>query len=91
MAKIVTYDLRKPETSEDYKKIIDRLKQYTHCKLTESCWIVSTSWSCKEIRDDLNKYIDSNDRLFVANLSGESAWKGTMLSSDDKIKEILKK
>jgi len=89
MAKIVTYDLCKPETSADYKELIDRIKQYTHCKLMESCWLISTSWTCAQVREDLSQHIDSNDRLFVANLTGEASWIGKMLSSTDDIKKIL--
>jgi hypothetical protein len=91
MAKIITYDLRKPETSADYTRLINRIKQYTHRKVTESCWIVSTTWTCIQIRDDLGQYIDSNDRLFVANLTNDAAWKGTLSSTGDELKEILKK
>ena len=87
MAKIITYDLCNP--GKNYSGLINRIKDYKHCKITESCWIVSTSWSCIQIRDDLSKYLDNNDRLFVAELTGVAAWKGLMLDSNDNIKKIL--
>ena len=65
MAKIITYDLRKPGTN--YDGLIARIKQYTHCKLTESCWLVSTTWTTAQIRDDLKDLLDVNDRLLLPN------------------------
>ena len=77
MAKIITYDLRKPGTN--YDGLIARIKQYTHCKLTESCWLVSTTWTTAQIRDDLKRFLDVN-----------AAWTGPMLSTTESIKKILK-
>ena len=88
MAKIITYDLRKPGTN--YDGLIARIKQYTHCKLTETCWLISTTWTTAQIRDDLKRFLDVNDRLFVAELSGNAAWTGPMLSTTESIKKILK-
>lgn len=72
-SKIVTYDLRAP--GRDYKDLIARLNQYdSACRVCESTWLLKCTWSCKQIRDDLLGYMDSNDRIFVAALNGEAAW-----------------
>lgn len=86
MKYIVSYDLRKPE--QNYQGLISRIKEYTHCKVTESCWILSVSWSSKKICDDLIRYLDSNDRIIVAKLTGDAAWMN-LLSSNDDVKKIL--
>lgn len=87
MAKIITYDLKAP--GRDYSTLISEIKKYSNCvKVTESTWIVSSSDACSDIRDHLVNYIDSNDRLFVANLSGEAAWRNSICSNDD-LKTIL--
>lgn len=78
MAYIITYDLDAP--GQNYDKLIKKIKTYHWAKLTESCWCITSSKPAKDIRDDLNSALDKNDKLFVAKLSGESAWTG--LSSD---------
>ena len=64
-AKIVTYDLCNP--GQNYAALIDRIKQYPKVsKVTESCWLISTTWSCAKVRDDLTRFMDTNDKIFVA-------------------------
>lgn len=75
--KVVSYDLRKPETSEDYKKLISHLKSYYFwAKPLESFWLLETSKSCAEVRDEIKKYVDENDKVFVTptSLSGWASY-----------------
>lgn len=75
MAKIITYDLCKPETSQDYKTLIAEIQKFDRwCRVTESCWVINTSLTCAQVRDYLRQFIDGNDKLFVAALTGETAW-----------------
>ena len=83
---IITYDLRNP--GKDYSSLISKIKTYSYSKVCESVWIIRSNLGSSEIRDSLMKEIDYNDRLFVAKLSGEAAWKNC-IDSADKIKEIL--
>lgn len=70
--KMISYDLRKPE--QDYAGLIEAIKNYkNYCKINKSDWIIKTSDSCSEIRDNLNKYLDKDDTLFVCELSGKWA------------------
>ena len=85
-AKIVSYDLCQP--GRDYSKLITRIQQYRNCKLTESCWLISSTLSCEQLRNDFLRLIDANDRIYVAALTGEAAWHN-MLSSNETIKSIL--
>ncbi|MGX4584065.1 CRISPR-associated protein Cas2 [Paenibacillus chitinolyticus] len=87
MAKIVTYDLCAP--GKKYDNLITAIKAYPGCaKLTESCWIIATQDSCKTIRENLYQHLDSNDRIFVAKLTGEAAWKNTLSSIED-VKKVI--
>lgn len=83
---IVTYDLCKPQ--QNYAELINRLKLYSACRVTESCWLIVTSQTAVEIRDNLGYYIDSNDRIMVAALTGEAAWKN-LITSGSAIKDLL--
>ena len=69
--KFISYDLNEP--GQEYETLIDEIKSYgTYCKINKSDWLVNTSDSCGNIRDYLKKFIDTNDTLFVAELTG--AW-----------------
>lgn len=70
---LVTYDLIAP--TKDYSQLYKALKSYNNwAKITESCWCVISSNNSSQIRDFLQNYIDSNDKLFVCKLQGEAAW-----------------
>jgi len=69
----ITYDLVAP--GRDYRPLIEMVKSLgAWCRPTESQWVVATDASAIAIRDALTPFIDQNDRLFVAVLTGESAW-----------------
>lgn len=87
MAKVIAYDLCNP--GRDYTllgRAIVGLGLRT--RVTESCWVVSTHLTCVEVRDYLGKYIDPNDRLFVGDLTGASAWT-RVLCLNDELKAVL--
>ncbi|MFL0196996.1 CRISPR-associated protein Cas2 [Clostridium sp. WILCCON 0269] len=86
-SKIITYDLCAP--GQDYTDLIAEIKKYSRwSKITESSWLIDTDDSCVSIRDNLNKYLDSNDRIFVGELTGEAAWRNIICGSDG-LKERL--
>ena len=77
----ISYDLCSP--GKDYSALYDAIKAYgTWAKVTESFYIVKTSQSATSIRDNLRNCLDSNDRLFVGNLSGEAAWRNVICDND---------
>jgi hypothetical protein len=86
MPKIVTYDLRAPK--RDYLFLYDALKKYSYAKPTESCYVLETSETCEQIRDYLLNYIDADDRLFVAELTGVAAWYKVYCGDDDLKKRL---
>ena len=70
----VSYDLRKP--TRDYSNLYTRLAAWKALAVLESVWIItSTDATSVSIRDDLAQYVDSNDGLLVARLTGEAAWR----------------
>ena len=73
----VTYDLRKP--GQNYDGLIERLRQIGAIRPLESYWVLQSERSAAAIRDDLARYIDANDRLMVAGLTGEAAWTNSMV------------
>jgi hypothetical protein len=73
---LVAYDLvGTDDTSENYEKLIARIKEYPNWARVElSTWVLKTDAKAEEVRDDLLGFMHSSDRLFVAVLTGEAAW-----------------
>lgn len=69
----ITYDLSNP--GRDYETLSSAIQQYgSWWHQTGSVWVVSANnTTVVAIRDYLKQFIDSNDKLFVARLTGEWA------------------
>ncbi len=85
---IISYDLRIPETSEDYTKIIGKIKSLGGWATPlKSVWFVTTTQSTSEIRDELKFQTDWNDGLIVIEITNADwASKGI----DSKVTEWMK-
>jgi hypothetical protein len=73
---LVGYDLDRP--GQDYEPVWDKLKSYgTWWHHLDSTWLVKTALSAKEMRDEVNALIDTNDELLVIDVTGDgAAWSG---------------
>ena len=67
---IVNYDLIK---RKDYQALWDRLEQWKAQRVLLSTWAICGNYTAVAIRDDLQQYIDSDDRLLV---DQSSTWAG---------------
>lgn len=75
MVYCISYDLRNP--GRDYSSLIEGIKAYgTWWHQTQSVWIIVSPRSAAEIRDELMRFMDQNDKLFVVVLKREWAAKG---------------
>lgn len=84
---IVSYDLRKPQ--RDYSTLYTRLTAWSALRVLESVYIItSTQSDSATIRDDLAQYIDANDGLLVAKLTGDAAWR-QLLPDHQTVKDKL--
>lgn len=78
---IVEYDFCQP--GDNYDSLIEAIKEYPMwAHITKSTWFIKTSNSCETVRDHLKSKMDSNDRLFVAELSGTAAWMNVLCGSE---------
>lgn len=85
---IVTYDLMK--SGQNYTCLTTKLKAYgTWCHLQGSVWVISTSQTATQVRDNLASCLDSNDKLFVGQLSGGAAWIGHTAEISNWLKQNL--
>lgn len=85
-ALLVGYDLNRP--GQDYGELVKFLKAQTSWwHALDSTWIVVTSRSTSELRDEIKRFIDSNDEVLVMNVTGD-AWASFGFS--DEINKWLK-
>jgi hypothetical protein len=67
---MVSYDLRKEMSSDDYTKLYERLKSFSDWAwVLESVWIVRST-SSSAVYNHIAPVLDRNDGLIVAELSG---------------------
>lgn len=87
-AYLVAYDLH--TRGQNYDCLYEKLKAYgTWCHIQDSVWVVVTTLTASQIRDQLAICLDGNDKLFVARLSGEAAWIGHTSEVSDWLKKNL--
>lgn len=80
-SKIITYDLCK--SGKNYDELYDYIKSFPQwAHITESTWFVSSTKSCSTIRDEILEVVDSDDRVFVGELTGVSAWYNVLCKND---------
>src|SRR5690242_17153636 len=84
----ISYDLDKP--GQDYKDLIDRLKELHAVRILKSDWLLENDASPKQIRDDLQRFLDTNDRMMVSEAYNNAAWKN-LLASDDTVKAMYQR
>lgn len=80
-SKIVTYDLCAP--GRNYDRLYEYLKSFPiWAHITESTWFISSGKNCNVIANEMTSFLDDNDRVFVACLSGYAAWSNVLCESD---------
>lgn len=85
---IVGYDLRRP--GQDYDKLFAAIKAYgTYWHCLDSTWIIRTSLTAQQVRNDLMRYIDQNDKMLVAELTGQAAWTGFTANDAQWMQNVL--
>ncbi len=85
---LISYDLIKPETLPDYKRLIDAIKTATYwAKPLKSVWLIKTTLSSSQIRDELRKVTDLNDKLLVIEITNNWASYGLPKDVTDWMKQ----
>ena len=69
---VVAYDLN--TVGQNYDCIIGKIKAFPNCHAQKSVWFVEYVGSEASLRDHLRPCLDSNDRLFVSEVS--RTWAG---------------
>ena len=74
---LVSYDLRGHEDSSEYARLIKEIKAYGDViRPLYSLWLLRTDWTAEQVRNDLQRFVDDDDRLLVWDVTGRAAaWK----------------
>lgn len=69
---LITYDLKRP--GQDYEELLKEIKNIsgTWWHHLESTWLIKTGISPNEVFSRLKKYLDSNDRMLVIDITNAS-------------------
>ncbi len=72
---LVSYDLRAP--GRNYQNLHDYLDSFpSWAKPLESVWLIETTLTAAQLRDGAVKHIDTNDQIFVVEVTKQpAAWK----------------
>ena len=65
-ALLVTYGLHKP--GQDHSDLVEQLEKYSNIRLSEFSFAIITDKTPKIVCEELNKFIDKNDNLYVITL-----------------------
>jgi len=77
---LVSYDLDKP--GQDYADLIKRLEEFKAVRILYSEWFLSHTATATQLRDDLLRFMDNNDRILVCELKNSAAWRNLMIGND---------
>jgi len=77
----ISYDLIKP--GQNYDSLLAHLRQLGAERILASQWGLKSTRPAEQIRNDLRRFLDGNDRLLVAGLTGEAAWANLLVGHDD--------
>ena len=85
---LVSYDLRTPETSADYKKLHEYLQGFSRwAKPLYSQYLIVTEKTVSTVLDEVESLVDNNDKVLVLDVSG-SGWATINLGA--KVNEWMK-
>ena len=85
---LVTYDLKAP--GRNYQPVYDYLNRFTRCKGLESVWLIQATLSAEQIRDALRAVVDTNDVVFVLQVTQEAMWASWRYSYADWLNDPLR-
>ena len=85
---IISYDLHSP--GQNYEALLKTIKSYSMwARLGGSAYIIETTKSHIEIRDNLSTVLDKNDKLFVGLISAPAAWYNLPTDVSDWLRDKL--
>ena len=63
---LVTYDLNRPE--KDYSDLFKHIERYSNVRLSESSYAIITDKAPKAVCEELKKYVNKKDSVYIITL-----------------------
>jgi hypothetical protein len=83
---LVTFDSNKP--GQDYSDLLNEIGSYSNVRLSESSYAIISDKTPDTVCEEMKKYIDTNDNLYIINLKRPYAGYGSELVTDWLKKEL---
>lgn len=80
---VLTYDLIK---RKDYQTLWDELKRLGAHRALNSFWLLNLNNTAKETHDHFKQYVDSDDRLWVSELTKTNYYSNAMSGTNNWLK-----
>lgn len=78
---IISYDL-KDATPTQYEQVAEKIKSIgAWAKVLESTWVVISSETAVQIRDQILSILKNGDRLLVVESKGQAAWSNVICTN----------
>ncbi len=85
---LVSYDLIRP--GKDYSRLHEHLRSYPNwAKPLESVWFIQSNLGAEQLRNAIQGYMDSNDKILVVIVGHEAAWDKLPANVSEWIKKNL--
>jgi hypothetical protein len=86
---MIGYDVKTP--GQDDAALVEAIGEIATQSFPclHSTWLVLTEKSAVELRDALTHHLGSNDRLFVAEVGRDAAWRGAGKNFTDSLNRLL--
>ena len=84
----ISYDLDAP--GQDYKDLLARLRELGAKRILKSDWLLEHSASPQAIRNDLQRFMDKNDRIMVSEVYNNAAW-SNLLTNGGEVADMYKR
>jgi hypothetical protein len=86
---IIGCSLKAP--GRDYVDLVEAIERVGSAAwpCLDATWVVNSTKTASQIRDELRPYLDGGDELLVAELAGTAAWRGLKGGSAEALKAVL--
>ncbi|WP_370694675.1 hypothetical protein [Pseudomonas sp. FP603] len=75
----VSYDLVR---NKNYQLLLDELTRLGGHRTQESFWLIAVNNTAKELHDHLKKFVDSDDRIWVSELTRNHHYSNAMAGTN---------
>ena len=70
---LISYDLGLPETYDDYVVLKKYIRSYSRwAKPLQSVWLIKTGKTVTDVRNEIKKLVDPNDKILVIDITQKS-------------------